>query len=395
MRVLYILPAEGFGGAERQGVVHIANLPKAGVDVLAVTGPGEPIRAELDRAGVGGYLWCTDFPDRTVLARGLMARLARPWRYFRSWLRVTRRLIALARRESIDLILASRTFGWLVGSIVARRIGIPVVWRAGSLPSSKSHWLALAHLASLITPSALLANSEVGRRIYARFVAAPSAVLPNGVDTLRFSPEHARSALRRQLGLEHVPVVGMAARPAPEKGLPYFAEVARIVSRAHPCAHFLIAGDYSWRDFYERVFAEMGLARSVTLLGHVADIESFYASCDVVVLTSRDSSIESSSNAVLEAMSTGRAVVVTDVGAMSELVEDGVTGFLAPAQSPALFAQRVTMLLDDPDLRARLGRAARERALERHAQERIGDRLARMLMAVKRLAQPSRRKTGR
>lgn len=386
MRILYILPAEGFGGAERQGVLHIANLPAAGVDVVAVTGPGPLIGGELERAGVSGYLRCTDFPDGTVHGRGLGARLARPWRYFRSWMRATRQLVALGRRERVDLIVASRTFGWIVGSIVARRLHLPVVWRAGSLPSSPGHWLSLRWLASLIAPSALVANSEMGRRLFTRFVRVPSSVLPNGVDTRRFSPDRATARLRAELGLQHVPVVGLAARPAPEKGLTYFAEVVRAVSALRPDARFLIAGEFSWRAFYQRQFVAMGLAEKVTLLGHVADIESFYASCDVVVLTSRPGSIESASNAVLEAMSSGRAVVVTDVGAMSELVEDGVDGFLAPADQPERFAERVVALLRDPVLRRRMGEQARQRILRRHTQEDVAGVLASILLAVKELA---------
>ena len=82
MRVLYIMPAEGFGGAERQGVVHIANLPKSGIEVVAVTGPGERIRNELDRAGVSSYIWYRQFPGLAVEARGLLARIMRPLIYF-------------------------------------------------------------------------------------------------------------------------------------------------------------------------------------------------------------------------------------------------------------------------------------------------------------------------
>jgi glycosyltransferase involved in cell wall biosynthesis len=388
LRILYIMPAEGFGGAERQGVLHIANLPKLGVEVVAVTGPGQPIRRELDRAGVTGYVWCTDFPDLSVEARGLLPRLLRPWIYYRSWARATHSLVELGRRERVDLVLASRTFGWIVGSVVARQLDIPVIWRVGSLPSKRGHWFSLRRLASLIAPSALVANSEAGRQVYSRFVRVPSAVLPNGVDTRRFSPEHASTRLRSELGLDHTPVIGLAARPAPEKGLGYFAEVVRIIASSRPHVRFLIAGEFSWRSFYQRQFEEMGLGQTVTLLGHVGNIESFYASCDVIVLTSLRSSVESSSNAVLEAMSTARPVVVTDVGAMSELVEEGVSGYLVSPDEPALFASRLTSLIESPDLRGKIGADARKRILQRHSQEEVGATLASILFAVRGIFWP-------
>jgi glycosyltransferase involved in cell wall biosynthesis len=388
MRVLYVMPAEGFGGAERQGVVHIANLPKLGVEVVAATGPGQPIQAELGRAGVTGYLHCREFPSLAVEAPGLLAALARPWIYLRSLVRTTRDLVTVARRTRVDVIFASRTFGWIVASLVGRCLGIPVVWRAGSFPSSRLQSLLLRHVVPLVAPSALVANSEAGRRVYANHMRVPTAVLPNGVDTDRFSPAHAIPRIRRELGLEHVPVIGLAARPAPEKGLSYLAEVARQVLVQFPEARVLIAGEFPWRRHYQDYFADLGVGKAVTFLGHVADVESFHASCDVVVLTSRRGSIEMSSNAVLEAMATGRPVVVTDVGAMSEVVEHGVNGFLAAPDDPTDFADRVIALLGDPGLRERLGAAARQSVLERHSQEAVTEVLASVLLAVRGLDWP-------
>jgi len=382
MRVLYVMPAEGFGGAERQGVVHIANLPRLGVEVVAATGPGRPIQVELDRAGVTGYVACSDFPSLAVEAPGLRASLARPWIYLRSCMRATRTLLQLARRARVDVVFASRTFGWIVGSLVGHLLGVPVVWRAGSFPSSKLQSFLLRHLAPLVAPTALVANSEAGRKVFASRMRIPTIVLPNGVDTHRFSPHHAQPRIRREMHLEDVPVIGLAARPAPEKGLSYLGEVTRRVLARFPSARVLVAGEFPWRQHYEDRFEAMGFGQAVTFLGHVADIESFYASCDAVVLTSRPGSIEMSSNAILEAMSSARAVVATNVGAMSELLEDGRSGFLVAPNDSARFAERVMAILADRDLRERLGTAARERVLRHHSQDAVTESLASILLAV-------------
>ncbi len=382
MRLLYILPAEAFGGAERQGVVHIANLPRAGIEVVPVVGPGLPILGQLERAGVRDYVHFSEFPAINVEARGPLTSLWRPFGYLWKWRKSVKQLIALARRERIDMILASRTFGWTVGWVVAHRLGLPVVWRAGSQPSSRAQLLTLHHFAPLFVPDLLVTNCEVGRRIYGGSVPAPTVVIRNGVDTTRFDAEHVEPRLRQQLNLMNTPVVGLAARPAPEKGLSYLAHVIDRVARDFPDVRFLVAGEYPWRGHFQRLFARHGLGARVTFLGHVKDIEDFYVACDVVVLTSERRSIELSSNAIIEAMSMARAVVVTDVGGMTEVVEDGYSGFVASPDDDAGFAQKVSLLLANPLLRKNLGAAARLQILQRHSQEKVCAKLATFLKAV-------------
>jgi glycosyltransferase involved in cell wall biosynthesis len=258
MRLLYILPAEGFGGAERQGALHIADLPRVGVEVVAATGPGQPIQVQLARAGVRDYVLCREFPDARVSSRGWRASLARPWLYARSWRRSVRALTSLGRQRRVDAVFACRAFGWTVGSAVARRLGVPVIWRAGSHPASQAHAFALRHLARRIAPDLLIANSESGRRAYAEALGVPTTILYNAVDTERFSPGRASPRVRLDLGLGTIPVIGLAARPAPEKGLDCLAEVARRISHRFPTARFLVAGEFPLRAHYQQTFAALG-----------------------------------------------------------------------------------------------------------------------------------------
>lgn len=106
----------------------------------------------------------------------------------------------------------------------------------------------------------------------------------------------------------------------------------------------------------------LGIAERVDWHGIVPDPYHFYRSAHVFALPSR---IEGTPNALLEAMSCGLAVVVSD-GAPGplELVEDGVTGLIVPVNDPARLAAALRRLGNDGDLRARLGAAARERVTE-------------------------------
>jgi glycosyltransferase involved in cell wall biosynthesis len=106
----------------------------------------------------------------------------------------------------------------------------------------------------------------------------------------------------------------------------------------------------------------LGIAERVDWHGIVADPYHFYRSAHVFALPSR---VEGTPNALLEAMSCGLPVVVSD-GAPGplELVEDGVTGLIVPVNDPAKLAAALRRLGNDGDLRARLGAAARERVTE-------------------------------
>jgi glycosyltransferase involved in cell wall biosynthesis len=379
---MYIMPAEGFGGAERQGILHMLNLPRLGIDVVAVVGPGAVIRRQLETSGLHDYVFCPEFPKAMAHPPSPLGHLCRAAGYLVSYFKLRRKLIALARQQQVDVVFASRAFGWAVGSAVARRLGIPVVWRTGSRPARRAHSAAI-RLARLIAPELLVTNSTQGSAMLARMLGVASAVVPNGVDPRRFDPERVRPRFREQLGHDpEVPLVGLAARPTYEKGLDLLARVSRILVQRIPNVRVLVAGEFAWREYFRRRFRALGLDDRVVFLGHVDDVEAFYRSCDVVVLTSHRASIEMSSNAILEAMAMERPVVVTDVGGMAEVVQEGEQGFLVDADDAELFAERVGRLLEDRELRRRMGRAGRAAVLERHGDQAVTGRLAELVEGV-------------
>jgi glycosyltransferase involved in cell wall biosynthesis len=160
------------------------------------------------------------------------------------------------------------------------------------------------------------------------------------------------------------PRVGMVANLRPVKEPEILLRAARLVHSAHPDAVFQIAGEGELRPELEKQIEAFGLKQSFQLVGAAADVPAFLAGLDVAVLCSRS---EGQSNALLEYMAAGRAIVATAVGGNVELIEPGVNGLLVPPGDPEALAQAVTRLLDDPDLAARFGRAARRRVEERYS----------------------------
>lgn len=381
MRLMYVQPAKAFGGAERQGVLLIRRLAEIGHQVLPVVGPGPWIRRELEAVGIHDYVFRPDLlceVDQTTA----LARMGESVRRAHRWFRLRRDLYELARVERIDAIIASRAEGWVAASPAAKRLGIPILWRAGGRLTSKAQAFFLRVLVGLWPPDALVCNCEAVRHEFERFVRCPLYLLPNGVDTHRFDPRRVQPRFRSGPDGLGTAVIGIAARPAPGKGLDVLAEVMHRITSRIPEIRLLIAGDYGWRQHFESLFRSQGLGERVRFLGHVEDVESFYRSCDVMVMASRDRSIEGSPNAVLEAMAMERPIVATRVGGIPEVMEHGRHGYLVEDGDADALASRVAELLLNSKLRHRMGAAGRARILERHDDLGVARQLSRMLHDV-------------
>jgi glycosyltransferase involved in cell wall biosynthesis len=91
----------------------------------------------------------------------------------------------------------------------------------------------------------------------------------------------------------------------------------------------------------------------------------------------------------LEAMACGVPVVASAVGGMLDSVADGVTGLLVPPRDPAALARALAVLLDDEVLRSRLGRAGRQRVLQRYTWDRVAAATAEVYQGVVRQRRPT------
>ncbi len=231
------------------------------------------------------------------------------------------------------------------------------------------HWLTPLHrrlgrALNLLT-TRTVANCEAARQaLLAMERPSPETVvvLENGVDLGRFRDIPPLAAQPMDDG----PRVGVVANLRPVKGLEVFVEAAAQLGERHPRAVFEVAGEGELRAGLERQAEAEGLTGRFKLGGGVSDVPGFLAGLDVAVLCSH---AEGMSNALLEYMAAGRAIVSTAVGAATDLIEDGVHGLLVPPGDAGRLAEAIGRFLDDRGLARRLGEAARRRALERYSRE--------------------------
>ncbi len=179
---------------------------------------------------------------------------------------------------------------------------------------------------------------------------------PRGIELDRFSPSFRSDEWRRAQGFEPTDVVvAFVSRLVKEKGLDVYAETIGRLRQVGVPARALVVGDGPEReslrvDLPEAVFA-----------GHLSgsDLSRAYASSDVFLFPSET---ETFGNVTLEAMASGLPVVCADAAGSRSLVDDDVTGLLCPPRDTDCFTEQILRLVRNPDLRERLGSAAREAA---------------------------------
>jgi glycosyltransferase involved in cell wall biosynthesis len=219
--------------------------------------------------------------------------------------------------------------------------------------TGRHHWPSylMGRLASVT-----LTNSEAARQAIREAEGLPPdrvRVFENGVDVERFA------GLRAPDTGGPVVRVGVVANLRPVKNVDGLIRVAVDLCRNDDRVSFDVAGDGDQRAALERQIREAGLGDRFRLRGAVADVAAFLGGIDVAVLPSHS---ESMSNALLEYMAAGRAIVATDVGANAQLLSHGREGLVVPGGDDGALGRAVGRLLREPDLARALGAAARRRA---------------------------------
>jgi glycosyltransferase involved in cell wall biosynthesis len=191
-------------------------------------------------------------------------------------------------------------------------------------------------------------------------------LIHNGVDPYpeTLSREETRIKLSEALPekaekiLQAKNIVGTLANMYPAKGLEYFIQTAALVS--NPETIFCIIGDGTERSKLERLIEEKGLSNKVFLFGQLDKGAQYLPAFDIFILTSLK---EGSPWSLLQAMSAKLPVIATRVGAVPEIIEEGISGFIVEPQNTTDMAQKIEFLLQSPSKAREMGIRAHQRVL--------------------------------
>ena len=182
-------------------------------------------------------------------------------------------------------------------------------------------------------------------------------IIYNGINTEEFSPKDDFES-----GENEFVITPGASRLTERKGLRYLIEAVGVLFRKYPQVRLQIIGEGDERESLEDLSKSLGLEGKIIFLGRVDHEKTpeLYRKADVFVLPSLN---EGMSNAMLEALSSGLPILATDTGGTRELVDDGLNGYIIRMRSSEDISEKIEKLILDGNLREKMGRESRQRAL--------------------------------
>lgn len=372
MRVLHVLDHSlpVLSGYSTRSFSIVSFQRALGLDPVVLTTPKHP-RPGPEREEIGGIVH-----HRTATSAGPAARVPYVGE-LAQMTRMARRIAALAREERAAIIHAhSPVLNGLPALWAGRRLGLPVVYEArafwedaavdhGTTREGSARYRVTRALETLMFKRAdhVVVIAAGMRAELARRGVDPARVtiVPNGVDTERFSPMARDEELARSLGLNGAPVLGFIGSFYHYEGLRFLVEAVPELRKRLPGARVLLVGGGE-EDATLRAAAG-ATDGAVVFTGQIPyeQIKRYYSLLDVFVCPRKRMRLTELVTPLkpLEAMAMGKAVLGSDVGGIAELVRHDVTGMLFAAESREGLVSAAAQLGGSPELRARLGQRAR------------------------------------
>jgi glycosyltransferase involved in cell wall biosynthesis len=200
-------------------------------------------------------------------------------------------------------------------------------------------------------------------------------VFPNVADVRRFKPDPgARYQVRESFGISAAPLILFVGNFYEWHDVGTLLKAFVEVLKNFPDARVMLVGDGAKRRAMEQLARELGIEQAVIFTGMVAhtDVPRYMAAADIAVVPYPllDQDIWLSPLKLFEYMAAGNPIIASDVGQLSEWIDDGRNGLLVPPGDVTAMAAAIDRLIRNPDLPSRLGRSAREDAVEKHSWDR-------------------------
>jgi glycosyltransferase involved in cell wall biosynthesis len=358
LRILQISSAQSLGGGER----HLADLANGlvgrGHEVYLALRPNSPLAGELTKVAKENV---TTLPLRNALDTKSARELSK-------WVRTNQIQIVHAHM--------ARDYPLAAYAVRQNKEARLIVTRHVLFRMNRLHRITLSGAARIIAVSEAVASQLRSDR-----VAPPEkiSVVLNGIDTTRFA-EARRKFDRDQFFRDwNLPddclLVGTVGELTPLKGQAEFLQAAvQLLTKRPNLCFFVVGVDHSGGKknliALERLIRELKLTEHVRLVGWLEDLAQLYCALDVFVSASHT---ESFGLAIAEAMASSAAVVATETEGAREIIQPGETGLLVPVRDADRLAKAVMDLLEDENMRVRLGSAAQQFVATRFGVERMID----------------------
>ena len=329
IHVFFLIRSLNIGGTERQLVELVKGLDKNAFEItIGLFYDEGTLRVEL-----------------VVLEGVKLLPLFKSGRW--DLIRFCTRLITVLHRLKPNILYSFLPDANLVGLILGRITRVKqIVWgvRASNMDVSRYDWLARTSLRLSVFlsrfPDAIIANTIAGKEFHRSIGYSTNRmmVVPNGIDTDRFKPDHSAGLrVRDEWNIDEEKItIGLVGRLDPMKDHTTFLQAVKIFDQKECSVRFVCIGDGKepYKSEIHSLCMTLGLNGSLLWTGARSDMPAVYNALDIV--TSTSSYGEGFSNVIGEAMACGVPCVVTDVGDSAIIV--GETGIVVPPEDPQALA---------------------------------------------------------
>ena len=272
------------------------------------------------------------------------------------------RLARWFRRHKVDIVATQLSTASLWGTLAARCIRVPSVATVHALNTKTCYVYADRIIAVSQAVKAHLVEQGIA--------ANKIRVVYNGIDLDYFAPPADVAAAKVALGFAaDALVVGVVAHLTAKKGHRWFLEAVVPLLEHYPTLQILFLGEGPELENLRAQVETLGIAQRVVFGGYYPDVAPAMGAIDILVLPAL--SKEGFGRVLVEAGAMGKPVVGTDVGGIGEVIVSGENGFVVKAANHEQLQLSLEALIEDADLRARMGGAGRARALEEFSENHM------------------------
>ncbi len=288
----------------------------------------------------------------------------------RLWLEVFPSLLALLRREKIQVIHANTRVTQVLGSALSALTGVPMVTPCHGFHDRKIGRRLFPCWGKKVIA---VSNPTLDQLVRRYRMASPGQVVlvHNGIEVGHFlQPVDPKKVVwfRQTVGLKGRPVVGTIARLSSVKGQEFLLRSVPGLLKEFSDLAVLLVGEGPEREALVRLSYALKIQDHVVITPSVEDTRIPLAAMDLFVYPSLQ---EGFGLAIVEAMASGVPVVATSAGGPKDIIENGVSGLLVPPGDTEALGAAIRSLLADPIRCERIKQAARERAKAHFNMERV------------------------
>ena len=274
-------------------------------------------------------------------------------------------VIEYCKKHEIELIHCHLPWSGFLGRIIHEKTKIPVVYTEHNI-QERYHFTTkwLNNLSFNSQSLALGVSTDVSRSILENIKPKiPITTLLNGVNTLHFQKDLEKGFnIRKQLGIpKDVLVIGNIAVFRSQKSLPDWVKAFKKVHNTHPEIYGILVGAGPQEEEIKQLVLENDLQDRVILPGLQTDTVAYFSAMDIFMMSS---AFEGLPIALLEAMSSGCAIVSTKAGGVVEAIRGEIDGLLCEVGDWNCLAEKSMFLLENPSNRTKFQKASRDRVVD-------------------------------